>query len=125
MTIGYLGQTCGAEKGRGLIVSPLLESRAMKLPRFQFTISRLLWATFWVGIGLTVWKLSRPFDLPHFLDDDPDNIRPRMLIAFYMVPIAGVAGSFWGRPIAAPSKAFVYWLVSCVMIVIIAFAGLF
>ena len=85
----------------------------------------MLWAMAWVGVGLALWRLTSPFDLQHFLDDDPDNIRPRMLAAFYIVPLAGAVGVLRGRPIAYPTKAFALWLPICAVIFAIGLAGLF
>ena len=45
---------------------------------FQFSIRRILWAILWIGIGLATIPL---FDATHFLDDDGDNVPPRMLAA--------------------------------------------
>jgi len=88
---------------------------------FQFSIGGLLWATFWVGI----WLATVPFfDLPHFLDDDPDNMRPRMLAAFWAVPVAGVLGSLYGRPIAWARNAFLVWIPVCGLILLITIVPL-
>jgi len=91
----------------------------------QFSIRRMLLAILWIGLGLAIWEVGSPFDLKHFLDDDPDNIRPRMFAAFFMVPIAGAAGSLRGRPIAFAVKAFFVWLVVCVLIFALGIARLF
>ncbi len=90
---------------------------------FQFSISGMLWATFWVAVWLTTVPF---FDLPHFLDDDPDNVRPRILAAFWAVPAAGIIGSLRGRPLAWASKAFLIWIPVSVLIFLIAILpGLF
>jgi hypothetical protein len=93
--------------------------------RFQFTVRRLLAATVWVAIGFAMWRVARPFDVQHFLDDDPDNIRPRMLAALFIVPLAGAIGSLRGRPLAAPAKAFFLWVPLCVVIFVVGLMGLF
>jgi hypothetical protein len=50
---------------------------------FQFSILGILWAILWIAIGLATIPL---FDAPHFLDNDGDNVRPRMLAAFWVAP---------------------------------------
>ncbi len=96
----------------------------MAPPRFQFTLKRILWAMVWISIGLGIWKATSPFDLRHFADNDPDNIGPRMLAAFYLVPISGAIGALRGRPIAVASKAFLVWLPICAAIIAVGFARL-
>ena len=91
----------------------------------QFSIRRMLLAMFWVGLGLAIWVAGSPFDWQHFLDDDPDNLRPRMFAAFLAVPIAGAVGSLRGRPVAFAVKASLVWLVACVLIFAIGTARLF
>jgi hypothetical protein len=84
---------------------------------FQFSIRGMLWAMLWIGIGLATIPL---FDAAHFLDDDGDNVGPRMLAALWVALAAGVVESLRGRPIAWVSKALVIWVAACVAIVVMA-----
>jgi hypothetical protein len=76
--------------------------------RFQFTIRNLLWATFWVAVGLTAWKVyssSRPW-----VDSAVIAIAAR-LIAF-TCPFVAV-GALFGRArlgfaIGAPTAVIVF-----------------
>jgi hypothetical protein len=98
---------------------------AMQSPRFQFSIKRILTAIAWIALALAIWRLASPFDWHHFADDDPDNIRPRMLAAFYLVPLAGAAGSLVGRPIACAARGLVAWLAISAIIIAIGMARVF
>ena len=90
----------------GLFSARAVKMAGMDIQPNQFSIKRMLLAILWIGLGLAIWQAGSPFDSKHFLDDDPDNIRPRMFAAFFMVPIAGAAGSLRGRPIAFAVSAF-------------------
>src|SRR5262245_51954646 len=76
----------------------------------QFSIKRMLLAVFWAGLAFALWRAVSPFDVHHFLDDDPDNIRPRIIAAFFLVPLAGAVGSLRGRPLAFVGRALLIWL---------------
>jgi hypothetical protein len=84
---------------------------------FQFSIRGMLWAMVWIGIGLATIPL---FDAPHFLDNDGDNVRPRMLAAFWIVLAAGAVGSLCGRPVAWAKTAFFIWIPVCALILLMA-----
>ncbi len=84
---------------------------------FQFSIGGILWAIVWIGIGLATIPL---FDAASFLDDDGDNVVPRMLAAFWGVLAIGAFGSLRGRPIAWAARALVIWIPVCVVILLMA-----
>jgi hypothetical protein len=108
----------------GFFAAWAIRMAGMHIQSNQFSIRRMLLAIIWIGLGLAIWEAGSPFDLKHFLDDDPDNIRPRIFAAFFMVPLAGAAGSLRGRPIVFAAKAFFAWLVVCVLICTLGIARL-
>ena len=58
-----------------------------------------------------------PFDWHHFVDDDPDNIRPRIRLAFFLMPLAGAIGSLRGCQIRWVLKSLLIWLLVSVAII--------
>ena len=84
---------------------------------FQFSIRGMLWTMLWIGIGFATVPL---FDPTSFLDDDGDNVLPRMLATFWGVLAAGVAGSLCGHPLAWARTALVIWIPICVVILLMA-----
>jgi hypothetical protein len=64
--------------------------------QFQFSVRGMFWAILWISMGLATYPA---FDAVHFLDDDPNNVSPRMLAASWLVLATGVIGSFFGRPV--------------------------
>lgn len=77
----------------------------------------MLWAMVWIGVGLATVPL---FDAARFLDDDGDNVAPRMLAALWFVFAAGAAGSLVGRPLAWAARALVIWIPVCIGILLMA-----
>jgi hypothetical protein len=105
------GVRCGARAAGGWKSGLPMQRR----PR-QFSIGGLLWATFWVGLWLASAAL---FDWRHFLDNDPDNVVPRAVAAFWAVPIAGIVGSLCGRPLAWAMAALVIWVPVALMLLLV------
>ena len=85
--------------------------------RFQFSIKGVLWAMLWIGVGLATIPL---FDAVHFLDNDGDNVGPRMLAALWLALVYGVIESLRGRPIVWIGKTLAMWVAACIAIVVIA-----
>jgi hypothetical protein len=55
-------KTCPGKREHGtrLFLPGLVESRAMRLPRIQFTIRGILWATFWMAVCFASWISFEP-----------------------------------------------------------------
>jgi hypothetical protein len=96
-----------------------------ELPRHQFSIQRIMCAFLWLGIGFAIWRSASPFDWHHFIDDDPDNIPPRMVMAFYLVPVAGAIGSLRGCQIRWVLKSLLIWLLVSVAIFALGMGRMF
>ena len=77
----------------------------------------MLWAMLWIGIGLATIPL---FDASGFLDDDGDNVMPRMLAALWVVLATGAVGSLCGHPIAWARTALLIWIPVCLVILLMA-----
>jgi hypothetical protein len=59
------------------------------------------------------------------LDDDPDNIWPRIELAAYVLPAAGAVGSLSGQTLSFVTKALLFWLGLSVVLFAIGMARLF
>src|ERR1700755_2897305 len=98
--------------------SPLLKAR-------QFSMVRILLAVAWIALALAIWMARSPFNWHGFLDDDPDNIWPRIELATYILPVAGAIGSLPGEALTLLAKANLFWLLLSVALFAIGMARLF
>jgi hypothetical protein len=105
-----------------------IESNARANPLMkpsQFSIVRVLLAVAWFGLALAVWRATSPFNWHGFLDDDPDNIWPRIGLAAYILPLAGAFGSLRGQTLSLVTKAILLWLGLSAVLFAIGIARLF
>ncbi|MCE9556129.1 MAG: hypothetical protein K8T91_22500 [Planctomycetes bacterium] len=63
------------------------------MPRFQFTIRGLLWATFWSAVALLPWGLAIQYGVQ---DKQPSEIMALAVIAGFYAPFVAV-GALFGR----------------------------
>jgi hypothetical protein len=91
----------------------------------QFSLVRILLAVVWVALALAIWMATSPFNWHGFLDDDPDNIWPRIELAAYILPVAGAIGSLTGQTFTLLAKANLFWLLLSVALFAIGMARLF
>ncbi len=93
----------------------------MKNTPIQFSIAGLLLALPWIAFGLaTVPLIDWSRFLEDFLDDDGDNVFPRMLLALWCSLAACAIGALQRRPIIWFAKIFVVWIGICGIIVFVA-----
>ena len=88
--------------------------------RLTFKLGDLLWAVLWIAIGLSTLSMIGPDFLKHLVDDDGDNVAPRILVLFWCTLTIGVVSSLRGRPLAWLKPTFLYWLFGSIVVVFIA-----
>ena len=65
----------------------------------------MLWAVLWIGIGLaTIPMVDKSTFLEDLIDDDGDNVVPRMWVTFWCVLVTGAIGSLCAIRLNGPRK---------------------
>ena len=83
----------------------------MKLPRIQFTIRNILWATIWAGVWFALLRLT---DFPR--SDFGSPLFPVWRYSSCIVAIFGVLGVARQRPIAWGLLALGAWIILTVLL---------